>query len=460
MHIDFKSERHTKYREYEDMFQNYEDDWQKIRKLSNSFEHPYLPIALPREVSTLYSDLAFGNPINTTVKDNDEASNAIDEIIEDNELDLQLSEASLSQSYKGGIVAKNYLDKGKSRITFIEPDYYFPVVSPTDKRKILYEVVAIPFDQSGKPYIYTEKYEDRNGVYWCVSQTFHYKNGKIGKEINEAEEVNTKLTQSPLTYIPFTRTNGSFWGESIYTGLTPNFDELNHRVTQISNVLDIHSDPAMWAVSGLFDEDGNIKRKGNKVYEVDEDSNGVKEPMGYITWNAQLEANFQFIEDIVFKSLSYVSPLAPALYGMDSTSQASGRAILLKSWRSQCKITRSYQYWRPALKKILHVAQQLQVISGEKNYTPAIPKIELVLNLPIDFYETTQNEAAKVDAGLSSKKSAIARLNPSMNNKQVEEEFQEIIEEQNQANQQTFMTDMLGMNTNTNKAEDVTEDES
>lgn len=430
------------------MYNNFEEDYSQIRKLNNSFEHPYLPLALPREVSQLYSDLAFGNPINAIVKSNKKADEAIDEIIEDNELNVQLSEASLSQSYKGGIVAKNYLDNGKSKITFVEVDYYFPTVSPTDKRKLLSETIAIPFNEGNKRYLHTESYEQReDDYYWCVTQVFNYINDKMGNEVSDPQEVCTMLTQSPLTYIPFVRSGSSFWGDSIYTGLTPLFDELNHRVTQISNVLDIHSDPAMYATSSLFDDDGNLNRRGNKVYEVFEDSEGnIKSPMGYITWNWSADANFKFIEDIVYKTLHYVSPLAPALFGLDKASQASGRAILLKSWRTQCKITRSYQYWRSALKKMLYVAQQLQVISGEKNYTPEIPNVELSINMPVDLLENAQAEQLKVDAGLSSKKSAIARLNPHMTSKEVEEEFEEILNEQAETNNQTFMGSMQGFN--------------
>ncbi|AIF45424.1 phage portal protein [Virgibacillus sp. SK37] len=448
MTVNFNSKRHIQYKEYEDMYDNYEEEWSQIRKLDDKFEHPYLPIAMPREVSSLFSDLAFGNPINAFVKGNKQADTAIDEIIEHNELDVQLSEASLSQSYKGGIVAKNYLDNGKSKITFVEVDYYFPEVSPLDKRKILSETIAVPYSKGEDKYFHTETYINRNGQYWCITQNFVNKEGELGKSIDEPSEINTNLTESPLTYIPFTRSGTSFWGDSLYRGLTPLFDELNHRVTQISNVLDLHSDPKMWAREGLFDEDGNFNIKGNKVVEVREEDNDL--PLGYLTWNWSADANFKFIEDIVYKSLHYVSPLAPALYGMDKASQASGRATIIKSWRTQCKITRSYMYWRPALKKILYLAQQLQIISGEKSYEPAIPNIELSINLPVDLLENAQAEQLKVESGLSSKKSAISRLNPHMTTKEVEEEWLEIINEKNEANQQEFMADMTGFNQSSN----------
>ncbi|MEB1806606.1 MAG: phage portal protein [Bacillaceae bacterium] len=436
-HINFKTDRHERYKDYENMYNNYEDEWLQIRKFSNKIMHPYLAIALPREVATLYSDMAFAAPINAFAKDNPEADKAIDDIIEENNLDMMLSEASLTQAYKGGIVFKNYLDNGVSKITYIEPDFYFPVFSPTDKRKLISETIAYPYQEGNRHYLYTETYEPRNGEYWVISSTHVFQNNRIGKELTR-NEVNTKLKESPLTYVPFIRSGSSFWGDSLYKALTPLFDELNHRATQIADVLDRHSDPNMYADPSFFEDNGEFE-SGGKAYPVDH--NAGEQPPGYITFDWSAEWNFKFIEDIIFKALSFVSPLAPALYGMDEASQASGRALITKSWRTQCTVKRSHMYWRTALKKVLYIAQQLEVISGKANYSPAIPNVELVLSLPMDNLENAQAEQLKVQSGISSKKSAIARLNPHMNSKEVEEEFLEILNEQNEANKQNFMDD-------------------
>lgn len=439
-HINFDTKRHRRYKEYQQMYDNYEQEYLELLRIKS--QNAYLSIALPTEVCRLYSDLAFSNPINAIVKDNKDADNAIDDIIEANNLNTLLSEASLTQSYKGGVVFKNYVDNGISKITFVEPDFYFPVFSPFDKRKVISETIAYPYlDENGKERLYTETYEQRNdGVYWCITQTFVYKNKKIGKELS-FEEVDTQLKESPLTYVPFTRSGSSFWGDSIYKPLIPLFDALNNRVTQIQNVLDTHADPSMWALSSVFDDKGNLNYKGGKVFEVTEDENGKRQdPLGYITWDWSGEHSFKFIEDIIFKALNYVSPLAPSLYGLDQASQASGRSLLIKSWRTQCMVSRSYMYWREALKKILFVAQQLQVISGEANYTPAIPNIDLIMSIPSDFLENAQAEQLKVQAGISSKKSSIARMNPQYTSEEVEKEYQEIINEQAEEDDMTFMS--------------------
>lgn len=440
MEINFNSPRHTEYKDYAGMYDSQTDVHMIVRKIGEYLDHPYLELGLAREVALLYSDLAFGNPINAFAKETT-ADHSLDNLIEENKLNQQLSEAAITQAVKGGVVFKNYLDNGKSKITFIEPDYYFPTFSPFDKRKLLSETIAYLYEKGDEQFLYTETYEQgENGDYWCITRNYKFKNNQVGRMLNESK-VNTTLQESPLEYIPFIRSGSSFWGDSIYKGSVALYDELNNRVTQISNVLDKHSDPSMWALSSVFDENGNLNHKGGKVYEVQEDVEGRKigdSPIGYITWDWNPDANFKFIKDIIFKVLYTVSPLAPALYGLDETSQATGRAIVLKSWRTQCKVSRSYMYWRDALKRVLYKAQQLQVNSGEASYTPEIPNVELSLNIPLDTLEGAQSEQLKVTSKVTSLKSSIARLNPHYTSKEIEDEYLEMIAEQNEINNLTF----------------------
>lgn len=448
INIDFKSKLHEKYKEYSDMYDNYESTWSDLRKLGgDNFDNPYISLPLPRTIVQTYSNLAFGNNISVSIKSNPDAEAAVSEWIEDNNFNMLLSESSISQAIKGGIVALNYLDEGKSCINFIEPEYYFPTVSPTDKRKVLSETIAIPYEENGKKYIHIETYEKReDGYYWCVTQLFSNANNKPGKAINKPKEVCTMLQESPLTYIPFTRSGNSFYGDSIYAGLIDLFDILNHRVSQVNEILSKHADPSLVADSTLLDDDGNLNITGSKVFEnnVDENSGGgSRAPLYYLTWEGQLSAKFKLIKEVLIEIMHYASPfLNPALHGQDEASQASGRAISLKSHSTQAMVDRSYQYWRRGIKKILLVAQRLQIISGEKSYTPSPVQIELSQKLPTDKLEAAQSEQLKVEAGLSSKRSSIARLNPNLTSQEVDEEWHAIIDEQNVFNQQTFMSDM------------------
>jgi hypothetical protein len=434
--IDFESKRHQLYEDYVNLFKNKPEEVFLNRVPDPGKAIVYLALAIPREIPLLYSDLAFRNNINALIKNNVQANNAVDRLIHENGFDVLLSESSLDCSIKGGIVLKNYLDNGQSKITYVQPEYYFPEFSKFDKKKVIRETIAHVYEEDKQQYIYREIYEPRNnGEYWVINKINRYKNGKILDEIS-SEEQNIKIKESPLTYIPYFRANGEYWGYSIYDGLLPLFDELNWRVSQISKILDKHSDPNMYADSSFFDENKQLP-SGGKAYPVDS-KNGEKPP-GYVTFDGSLEANYKYIREILFDILYIVSPIKPSLYGIDkAATQASARAVKIKSWRTECMVDRSLLYWKHAIKKVLYLAQQLEIVSGKGKYTPEIPNVEIYVSLPKDQYEDSQAEQLKAQEGLTSKKSAIARLNPHLTSLEVEEEWLEILNEQAEVNNQTF----------------------
>jgi hypothetical protein len=447
--INFDSERHEKYQDNMNLFKNKPEEVFLNRIPDEGKTILYLALAIPREIPLLYSDLAFRNNLNAIIKNNDKANNAVDRLIYENRLDTQLSEASIDIAIKGGIVLKNYLDKGKSKIEVVQPEYYFPEFSKFDKQKIVRETIAFTYEENNETHLYREIYEERNGVYWCIVKKNRYTNGRILEEVEEPVETNTKLTESPLTYVPFFRANGEFWGYSIYDGLESWFDELNHRVSQIARILDKHSDPNMYADSSFFEEDeqanatstDNKKQynlpSGGAAYPVDHQAG--EKPPGYVTYDSKLEANFNYIKDVLFEILYIVSIVKPSLYGLEKTTQISGRAIKLKSWRSECTVERSLLYWKQALKKVLYQAQQLEIIAGNEKYIPAISNIVIYIGLPSDELEQSQAENLKITSKLSSHKASIARLNPNMTWEEVEDEWLEILAEEAELINQTFV---------------------
>ncbi len=426
--INFNSNRHK----------NYRKNW-NIYKNNPEFNKPddkYIPLALGKEICHLYRDLSFKDNINAHIKEDTVANDAVDRIIYSNEFDSLLPEMAVTVAAKGGALLKNYLNNGVSEISYIQPENYFPEFDPFNQRKLIRETIAFPVSNGNDNLLYREIYEKRDdGYYWCVTKMNVFNENEIGDEL-ESDEVNTFLTESPLTYIPFARHNGDFFGYSIFYGLEPLLEELNWRASQISNILDKFSNPNVIGSQSLLDDDRTFTLSEGGVYIPVED--GEQKPE-YLVWNANLQANFDYIEQILFKVLHYISPLNPSLFGMDKASQASARAVKLKSFRTQCVIENSLIYWKQAVKKCLFLAQQLENISGAYNYTPHIPNVEIYVSMPRDEFEQSQEEQLKVASKVTSRKSAIARLNPHYTSAQVEEEFLNIMDETNEANVQTFM---------------------
>lgn len=399
----------------------------------------YIAIPLPSEIAKLYRDLSFRDPITPIIKDNIEASKAVDRLIYENDFNTLLSEASITQAVKGGVVIKNYLNDGKSEIAFIQPEYYFPKLNPLNQREVITETIAVPVSEGDDKFLYTETYEKRDGSYWCITKKHYYNNDELGAEIKEkTKEINTYLTQSPLTYVPFSRNNGDYFGYSLYAGMESLFEEYNWRVSQISKILDAHSNPSIVGSSTLLDEDYKfVKGESGLFIPVDE---GETSP-SYLTWESQLKANFEYINEIIMKAIHFVTPLNSNLYGLTKESaNSSALSIKLKAFRTSTTIENSLKYWERAIRRVLYIAQQLDVLAGNK-YTPALPNVEMSPSMPEDSYTNAQEEQLKIVAGATSIKSAIKRLNPHYTNEEVENEFLEIINEENTREQMSFMKD-------------------
>jgi hypothetical protein len=429
MDINFKSKRHQRYKKYWDMFDN-DPQFKRTRD-------KYIAIPLPAEVAKLYRDLSFRDPITPIVKDNEEASKAIDRLIFENDFNTLLSEASITQGVKGGVVIKNYLNDGKSEITFIQPEYYFPKLNPLNQREVISETIAVPVDEDDDRFLYTETYERKDGTYWCITKKHIFNNDELGAEVKEeTKEVNTYLNQSPLTYVPFSRNNGDYFGYSLFAGMESLFEEYNWRVSQISKILDAHSNPSIVGSSALLDENYKFV-KGESGLFIPVDENETKP--SYLTWESQLKANFDYINDIIMKAIQFVTPLNSSLYGLSKESaNSSALSIKLKAFRTSTTIETSLKYWERAIRKILYVAQEIDVLAGNK-YKPALPNVEMSPSMPEDSYTNAQEEQLKIVAGATSIKSAIKRLNPHYTNKDVDDEFLEIINEENTREQMSFM---------------------
>jgi len=428
--INFNDKRHRRFQKNWDIYRN-----------KPQFKKPtgkYIPIALGMEMAKLFRDLSFKDDITASVKNNEEVNSALDRLIFENEFNSILSEASITCAVKGGVIFKNYIDGGKSKISFIQPDYYFPELDPRNQRKILRETIAFPVQEGNETYLYSETYEKRDGYYWCISKKNVYNNNEVGAEIeSEYNEVNTYLTESPLTYIPFARNNGDFHGYSLYFGLEPLLQEYNWRVSQISKILDKHSDPNIIGSMSLLDSDYKFQKGENGLYIPVED--GEIEPK-YLTWESQLKANFEYMDSIIMKAIHYLSPLNANLYGLTKESaNSSALSIKLKAFRTSSVIDNSLKYFEHGIKKILLQAQHLDVLAGNGKYTPTLPTVELSASMPTDSYTQAQEEQLKIVAGNTSIKASIARLNPHYSAKEIEDEFLEIINEENERSRLSFM---------------------
>lgn len=268
---------------------------------------------------------------------------------------------------------------------------------------------------------------------------------KIEDEVMAGRRVVPTGVPAPLVvHIPNYATDDTWEGIDDLTEHLAIFDEVNNRLTQIADILDKHSDPAMAVPSGILAEDEN----GNPTFHVQQDK--VFEVMGkddvipeYITWDGQLTQAFTELDKLIDILLTTAEIPAVAL-GKDSGGGTSGTSGLAIKWRMNSllsKINRKRQYYDRGLKQVFMVAQLLEQAVGIATAKPFKPTFVFKDGLPTDeASEATVMNIRTGGAKTISQKTAIMRME-GLTEEQAEMEIERIKEEEKEAQEALALTD-------------------
>lgn len=379
-------------------------------------------------MSRVLADMLFGETIVVDVKD-EKLQTWIEDVMEDNQLLAQLYESELGNSRRGDACFKIRVGQRNPGIVdspstiIIEeftPGIYFPTLEQNMTRNVpKQDVIAVTFKQGDATYLHKEIH--------VPGKIYHevYKYDPTQHKIISTEDVtqfgykeveDTGVNRSLVFHIPNVRDGSGYWGTSDYLDLKSLFFALNNRITKTDNILDKHSDPILAVPPGVIDENGQVRKQALQMFEVDNEQPGFNKPE-YIVWNANLDSAFKQIEKLV-DMLFLFAEIAPASTGADTGQggQAeSGRALKFKLLSTIRKRSRKIRYYDQAIKDMLETAQELAkanrvAINGftpTKVERPTIKWGDGVIN---DEVEATETEIKRVEAGLSSKADAIARL--------------------------------------------------
>ena len=315
-------------------------------------------------ISKVIADFLFSEPIKIKCPEGDQ--DFIDSLVRANNLNTQLYESALSNSYNGDAVLKirsGYRNKFDTQqaviIEDITPSVYFPKVDGFNVRAVPDEVeLAWTFKLNDKEYLRKEIH--RSGV--IINEVYELKGTKIVQKVgvdilglNLAEDITTGISEPLIYHVPNWKAGNRYFGISDYHDLDNLFYAINNRLTKTDNILDKHSDPILAVPPGILDEKGNVKKKALGVIEVAEGENGKPE---YVVWDANLESAFKEVEKLV-EVLLMTSEISPDAFGMGSGQSDSGRALKYKLLRIIAKAARKKLYYDNAIKKTLYTAQVL-----------------------------------------------------------------------------------------------------
>ncbi len=398
----------------------------------------YIKVNFPGFISKICADLLFGEPPKFKLESDQEW---LDALIEDNHLHIQNYESSLSNSYNGDAIYKLRIGKrnpgDKYSTVIIEditPSIYFPRVNQWNVRATPEaEELAWTFSVGDKKYLRKEiHYPGR------IENEVWEMNGdkivaKVGLEVLGDPTIvpvqYTGISRSLLFHIPNWKAGNRYFGVSDYNDLDSLFFALNNRITKIDNILDKHSDPILALPEGILDEKGQVKKSALGVIEVKEGENNKPE---YIVWDASLENAYKQIEKTV-EFIMMIGEISPDVVGMGKGQSDSGRALKMKIMRTLAKVARKKAYYDMVLKDLLYTAQEFakawNVGVGTDNLKlkgkPERPQIKWMDGLPIDEKEQVDTEVARKDAGLTTTKDSLMRID-GLDEKEAEEKAAEI----------------------------------
>jgi hypothetical protein len=420
----------------------------------------YITVNLAGLICKKSADFLFGENAIFSAGGEDESpeQEKLEEWVKENDIHITNYESALSNAYRGdsfykirwgqehGGILPPAIDPFKVIIEAQNAEYVFPETYPNDATKIYAYHIAIPIEVEGT-----------DGEEWLLNVESHYPNKIVTRqfrmnpvdsyyvgtpfvdryqyyrgdpppytmitrswfiyaEIAEAySEVETGVPFPLVVHVPNYSTDDTWEGIDDITELRELFQELNTRLSQISEILSKHADPAMIVPQGTLVEDQN----GQPVYKVGIDKvfevmQGEMEPK-YLTWNGQLDSAFKELDKIIELILMKAEIPAVALGIGDSGGGTSGASGLAIKWRLNAllaKINRKRQYYDKALRRVFSIAQLLeQNRLGTVDWKPFSPHIKFQDGLPKD--EMEQAQIMQIRAGAKqtiSQKRAIMEL--------------------------------------------------
>jgi Phage portal protein, SPP1 Gp6-like len=386
----------------------------QLNKLSPEHAESFrLVLNWHKRLSTLWADLLLGETPRIS-GGKEEEQDTVDRYNEDNTLITTAYEVGIDLSRFGTGIFKVRFDGTKAVIDGNPPQYWFPVVNPENLKEVKAHVLAwvnstvVPGTFKSKKIETLQVEIHEKGK--IVRSRYAIANGKItGVEFTETQD--TLVDEFLVIPVNNLLTTDRVVGYDDYMTLDNIIMELESRFSQIARILDKHADPNMYGPDSALEYDAEsgqyVFRGGGKYFPVAE---GEKEP-GYVTWDGRLDMAFKEI-DMLMDQLYFLSETTAAAFGQLKSGMAeSGSALKRLLLTPLAHVNRIRMQFDPAVKKVIKVANQLEIAQGVKDIKP-LSKVVIAWQdgLPKDDKEVTDIEVSKYSAGLTSLESSLRRL--------------------------------------------------
>ena len=352
--------RLQRYAENKRIFENrhmeaYSEQWRRIEKVTGSTaEVISYPVILnyQKKISLKTADFLFQEP--------PEFSENVKAIAEKSELLSIGYQGAIDVSRYGTAVYKVDIEDGQGRINISSPEFLFTVVDEDDRKKVKHYVLAWvneAEDGQGRAKSYLNAYVHSRGSY--TKKVFEMKDGIIGRLILEEKDVPTGLSDFAVVPVHNVVTSDSVYGADDYMDVDSIISELEVRTAQISKILDTHANPTLSGSQNALTYD---KRTGEYYFDAGNfyaRATQEEPPLEYITWDADLDANFKQVKQLL-NYLSTISEMGAAVLDSDfkSGNVPSGEALKRLYINVLAKVARVRNGFDTGLKRALALASE------------------------------------------------------------------------------------------------------
>ena len=271
--------------------------------------------------------------------------------------------------YGDGLLYVHRDETGRGVIDISRPDCWFPIVDAANLRRILYHVLAVPYEkqiqvmglQRTQKYLRVEIHSAGS----VEVRDYQMQENAIGPMVGTARIEQTGIDGFAIIPVNNLRPSDRVHGIDDYNDIQSLVDALEVRLAQIDRVLDRHTDPTMQGPEeALTDYENPDTKERQRVFIPGKffikSVGGVGDEISYVTWEAHLAANFTYIERII-SLIRIVSEMGVLLSDMTDKQGAvpSGAAMRRMLYSAIGKISRLRNRFTPAIKKALTAAAAL-----------------------------------------------------------------------------------------------------
>jgi hypothetical protein len=391
----------------------------------------YISVNYPSLISDYFSDMITADGVLVSA-DTPEVQEALNNIVNRNDLDSKIFQASLSQSIYGYSVIRAINDNGEAKIQVVPVDQYFPTFTPSLDNTIDDVCIASYMtieDEKGKDMeiILKQIYStDDSGTVliryeaWTVDFQGKAKDQIPVSQVNPnlpTGEVALETSEIPVYQINNVKLSDEKYGKSDYKDIEPQIEEINNRVTQISVQLIKHMNARIAVAEGTLDEHGQVRASEADMIEVGE---GTVAPSYITNSNPQIDQGFLQI-DKLSRQMASISKVPTDVLGQEGKGGAEKvEAMRIRLFNTLRSVSRKRIMFNNALEGILRSSLEIEGIEYDGNIT-----ITWTNPLPPDTLTETEVLAGQLDSGLKSQRKAVGEIQ-NISGEELDQELQEI----------------------------------